>query len=109
MSKFFSKRWEEGEEVAIQIGLDLNTYWEISPVQMEKYVKAFETNEENKARFVDRMNWYLGSYIGAAVNNPKKYPSKPLLHRKEVAKVMTDNEMEAMARKLTILYGGTIK
>lgn len=68
--------------------------------------------EELKIKQIDALNYNLGRYIGIAVNNPKAYPKKPFLAKEELSskgpKVMTPEEMEKMARRNTIILGGTI-
>lgn len=59
----------------------------------------------------DTLNHLLGHYIAIAFNQPKKYPRLPFLIKETVstADVMSDDEMERMMMKNTILAGGTIK
>ena len=55
------------------------------------------------------LNHLLGSYVGMAVNNPKKYPKKPYLSENQPLEDMDDDEMEKMAKRNTIKMGGEIK
>lgn len=57
---------------------------------------------------MDLNNWNLGKYIAYAVNQPKKYPSRPFL-MKEEKKAMTGEQMERMAKRYTIKFGGVVK
>ena len=51
---------------------------------------------EDIAIFNDSLNHILGSYIGLAVNSPKKYPKKPALQKKatNLKRVFTEAETE---------------
>ena len=65
--------------------------------------------EENRAREMDMNNFNLGKYIAYAVNDPKKYPKKPFLaKREEVGKIMSNEEMDKVMRRNTIILGGKI-
>lgn len=101
--------WRDSEEDAIRIGLDLNYYWTLNPKQWAKYIKVFNEKETQRLKEVDTFNFILGKYIAFAVNDPKKYPSKPFTEKNTELEPMTDEEMEKQARRNTIKMGGVIK
>ena len=102
--------WRELEEDAIKIGLDLHYFWSLDVKQFEKHIKVFNEEEERKFRDKDALNFLLGQYIAFAFNNPKKYPSKPFLEKKEEKiKEMSFSQMERQAKINTVLMGGVIK
>jgi hypothetical protein len=100
--------WREREEDAITMGLDLHYFWSLNPKQYAKHVKAFNEKEKERAKEHDLMNYFLGKYIAYAVNDPKKYPSKPFLQKDTDLKPMSDDEMEKQARRNTIKMGGVV-
>lgn len=102
--------WENQEDIAIAIGLELNTYWEETPKQFEKHIEVYKKKEEARAREMDMNNYNLGKYIAYAVNDPKKYPKKPFLEEKrDAGKRMSGEEMEEIMKRNTIILGGNIK
>lgn len=101
--------WRDMEEDAIRIGLDLHYFWSLDPKQYIKHVKIFSEKEEKRLQEIDTFNFILGKYIAYAVNDPKKYPSKPFTEKATQLEVMTDEEMERRARHNTIKMGGVIK
>lgn len=101
--------WEEGEEGAILVGMDLNDYWNKPPRTFKKYIKIYMKKEEERVKEWDYLNYLLGKYIAYAVNDPKKYPRKPFLQKETQSNVMTNEDMERIARLNTIKLGGKIK
>jgi len=59
----------------------------------------------------DTLNHFLGHYIAFAFNQPKRYPRIPFLTKEtpQTDNVMSDDEMERMMMKNTIIAGGRIK
>ena len=100
--------WRDMEEDAITIGLDLHYYWSLTPKQWAKHIKVFNQREQQRLRETDTFNYLLGKYIAYAVNDPKKYPSKPFTEKNTDLKPMTDEDMELQARRNTIKMGGVI-
>ena len=96
------------EEDAITIGLDLHYYWSLNPKQWAKHIKVFNQKEQQRVKEADLLNFILGKYIAYAVNDPKRYPSKPFTENNTDLKPMTDEEMERQARRNTIRMGGVI-
>ena len=96
------------EEDAIRLGLDLHYYWSLTPKQWSKHIKVFEEKEKQRLKEVDTMNYILGKYIAFAVNDPKRYPTKPFTEKDTELKPMSDEEMEKQARRNTIKMGGVI-
>ena len=86
---------------AIVIGLDLKTYWEISPKQFEKHLRAYEKKEELEAKKIDAHAYNLGKYISYAYHSTKKYPKKPFLSKEPEMRAMTSEEMERVAKNIT--------
>lgn len=76
----------------------MEDYWKESPKQFVKRIKVFEVEEKRKFEEADTLNFYLGKYVGFAVNDPKKYPRVPFTHEE---KEQTAEDMQAMARSIT--------
>ena len=100
--------WRNMEKDALLIGLDLHYYWSLNPKQYAKHIEIFNKKTQLRYKEVDMFNFMLGKYIAYAVNDPKKYPSKPFLENNTDLKPMTDDEMEKQARRNTIKMGGVI-
>lgn len=80
----------------------------MSPNVFNKYIKA----HEEKIKEQDALNWLAGKYIAIGVNNPKKYPPKPLLDRERVEsanRIMTGEEMDRRIRVINRMLGGKVK
>jgi len=105
--KSFGDMWRYNESEAIEIGLDLNYYWTLTPKQFTKHVESYANIANARLKEADTLNHLLGQYIRSAFNEPNKYPEQPYLS-KEV-KIMTDDEMERRALHNTILLGGNTK
>lgn len=112
-TEYFYEAWERGEELAIKVGLDLETYWnKIDPAQFEKYIKVYQEKAKERAIEQDMQNYNLARYIAIGVNDPKKFPREPYLAKElkeEDDKVMTAIEMEKVAESMTYKLGGIIK
>lgn len=94
---------------AIRIGLDLLYFWHLTPKQFNKYVTVYNEKEKNRLIEQDFLNHILGKYICFAFNDPKKYPKKSFLSKEKELVVMTDEEMEEMAKRNVRMMGGVIK
>jgi len=60
-------------------------------------VQGYQDRTEDIAVLTDSLNHILGSYVGVAVNAPKKYPKKPVATRKKksgLKKVYSEAETE---------------
>lgn len=101
--------WRSLEVDAIALGLTYEYFWSINPKIYNVYRDAMYEREKEAIRKADFLNHLLGQYIGIAVNDGKKYPSKPYLDPVQPTKVMTDEEMEQQARRNTIMMGGNLK
>lgn len=98
------------EVEAIRIGLDLHYFWSLTPKQFEKHLEMFNENEKKHVTEIDMLNHLLGRYIAIAFNDPKSYPERSFLDTSnDVMQVMTDDEMEKIGKRNTILMGGVIK
>lgn len=103
--------WREQEKDAIRIGLNLDYYWFLNPLQFQKYVEVYEEREEQRIKEMDIMNYLLGQYIAFAVNDPQSYPSTPFLNKnikEKEEKEMSVEDMERQAKYNTIKMGGVI-
>lgn len=74
----------------------------MTPRELEVYAKAFKKRTTREMERVDILNHLLGNYIALGVNNPKKYPKKPLFQTEKARKKeeMSDEEMEIFGRVL---------
>lgn len=63
-------------------------------------MRAFEKRITREMERMDILNHLLGNYIALGVNNPKKYPKKPLFRTENAQKKaeMSDEEMEIFGR-----------
>lgn len=105
----FASQWAGQELVAIEIGLDLERFWLTTPVDFEKYLKVYGKKKEDEVKQMDYNMWILGKYLAFSFHEPKKYPKKPyLMEEQKGVEVQSDEEMERMARKNTIILGGQI-
>lgn len=93
--------WQQGEEDAILIGLNLEEYWNLTPNEYKKYIKAYERRKKEEFQVTDYLNWLSNRYAIFAFNDPKKYPQKPF--SKEEKREMTGDEMERIARRNNII------
>ncbi len=87
----------------------METYWNITPKQFEKYVEVYMQKEKERAEEMDLNNYNLGKYVAFAVNDPKRYPKRPFLQSRDEMKPMTSEEMEDIMKRNTLILGGTIK
>lgn len=51
--------------------------------ELNDFIKGYQEKMEDIAIFNDSLNHILGTYIGVAVNSPKKYPKKPALKKRQ--------------------------
>lgn len=71
--------YEDMEPMALEMGLTLDYYWNLTPIEFKKHCEAYEKKQENDMLKQDVLNHILGQYIAIAVNDPKHYPKKPYL------------------------------
>ena len=50
----------------------------MTPAEAVKYFSAYSKKVEQEIKKIDVTNFILGKYVMYAVNDPKKYPDKPL-------------------------------
>ncbi len=94
---------------AINIGLNLHYFWSLTPKQFKNHIKAYYEREKNRVIEEDMLNHLLGKYIAIAFNEPKNYPKKSFLSRATIEnEIMTDDDMEKMAKYNTIKMGGVV-
>ena len=108
---FFGDYWTELEEIAITIGLDLHYFWSLNPIQYSKHLKVYEQSQKNKIDEYDAIAHLLGNYLISAIHEPSKYPKYPYRSKNNeiVDEMMSDDDMEKIARRNTIRLGGEIK
>lgn len=107
---FFKDFWSDNEEIAIEIGLSLDDYWNLNPKQFNKYVKVYNKKQQEEIEKIDTLNYLLGKYICFAFNDVKHYPKKPFLANDKEIKVgnMNDSDMERMCKYNVRKLGGKI-
>ena len=79
----------------------------MTPKIFKKYINAYKRQKDD----MDALNYDLGIYIGLAVNNPKKYPTKPYsqTETQQLEKNMSDERMKEKGKQIAIMFGGEIK
>jgi hypothetical protein len=89
-------------ETAAHIGLDLMTFWELTPFEFSLVVNAYIEKEKQKEK--DRL---AQTYLGAAWQRAKKLPNfKKLLGMEQPQKKMTNEEMLLKVKQLNAAFGG---
>jgi hypothetical protein len=82
--------------------LSIEEYWNLNPKQFEKCIEVYIHNKKQQAMEIDAHNYNLGRYVSIGVNNPRKYPNKPLLQKEERSRGrMSVEEMQAVAQRIT--------
>ncbi len=87
--------------MAVEIGLKLTEYWQLTPREFVVYVKGYKRKLKTQFELLDQANHLLGKYIAYAVNDPKKYPKKPFTQGTNIKPKMTPEEMERFAKEYT--------
>lgn len=95
-------------------GLDGSALPGMTPTEVAGLFEACKAQRRLDAACTDRSAWLIGSYCGVGVNAPKKYPRKPrnadkILRQGEPVKVMTDDEMKAVALDFAARWNNGIK
>jgi hypothetical protein len=79
---------------ALMIGITYDLFWELDPLAMVPFTKAFEL----KLKFMDTEAWRNGLYIKLAIassfDKKTKYPESPLSSKK-VNKIMSPEDIKA--------------
>jgi len=75
----------------------------MTPRIIEMVFEAYQKRVERQLQLIDNTNYLLGRYIAIAVNDPKKYPSEPVLYKKSRASMSTD--IEAALRRVALGLG----
>lgn len=90
--------------------MDLDTYWTLTPNQLNKYVNVYNKKQKQEIEKIDSLNYLLGKYIAFAFNDCKHYPKKPFLaeETKPSDLLMTAEEMERQVRFNVIKLGGKV-
>lgn len=80
-------------------------------MQFKKHLEAYEEKRESDMKLQDKLNYVLGQYISFSFNDPKKYPKKPYFDEldKKKKEVMSEDEMEEVIKRNTLMMGGIIK
>lgn len=90
-------------ETATLIGLDVLTFWELTPFEYSLMVNA-----HTKKIKQDQEEKLILTYLGAAWQRAKKMPSLDrILGKQEVKKQMTPEEMLQKVMQLNKAFGGT--
>ncbi|CAM3608170.1 hypothetical protein ERUR111494_02580 [Erysipelothrix urinaevulpis] len=91
------------------MGLNLDYYWSLNPKQFQKHYDAYNSQVRERVEYDDFINHMLGRYVMIAVHDPENYPEEPFTSLKtKVEEKMTDERMEKIARRNTLLMGGEI-
>ena len=86
---------------ASQLGLSYEAYWDMKPIEV------IEIANEKRKLFIEELNnkialaWYSASLQGIAVNNPKKFPKKPIKIEDREVKM---SRVRYLAYRLEALY-----
>lgn len=66
------------------LGVSYNDFWDMTPKELQPFVKAFSLKQE----LLDMEMWAMGSYIQLAVastlSKSVKYPKKPLIRSSKI-------------------------
>ena len=102
--------WRNNEELGLEIGLDFDTYWSLTPYQLNKYINVYTKKQQDEINRIDSLNYLLGKYIAFAFNDVKHYPKKPFLaeETKPSDMLMSAEDMERQVRFNVIKLGGKI-
>lgn len=100
--------WTDLEELAIEIGLTLEYFWEINPRIFNKYINVYKKKKEEEIQQIDTLNFLLGKYIAYAFNDVKHYPKKPFLEDDKPKGEMQVSDMERNAMFNVMKLGGKI-
>ena len=100
---FFKDMWEESEETALTVGIPtIAEFWNTTPKQFNKYVRAYQRRLTDKFKLTDINNHQLGHYIRTAFNDVwngnNKYPKKPQMIDLDIFQL---EEKEPSKRKLS--------
>lgn len=107
--KFFKDIWTDLEELAIEVGLTIEEFWELCPRTFNKYVNVYNKKREEEIEQIDTLNFLLGKYIAYAFNDVKHYPKKPFLENEtKKTREMNELEMERVAMFNVMKLGGKI-
>lgn len=97
------------EDVAIQIGLDLIYYWQLTPYQLNKHISAYNNKLQADYNLYDEIAFTIGIYVMKGFHDPENYPTLPISQStQKTNEKMSDADMEKMARRNTIRTGGEI-
>lgn len=68
------------------LGISYNDFWDMTPKELEPFIKAFSLKQDN----IDLNMWVMGRYIqlaiGSCMDKKCKYPDKPLRQKVAVSK-----------------------
>lgn len=86
--------------------MEINYYWELTPRQYTRYIKAYKKKVVEDIKRLDMLNFALAKYIAIAVNNPKKYPQKPFSY---IEKQRKNSNFLEVIKRLNKLNNGEVK
>lgn len=72
-------------------------FWHMTPNEIAGRFTAFSESRNNDLMLADKIAWMIGNYVGVATNNPKKFPDKPNMIKKE------SKSMDEKAIKSTLI------
>ena len=68
--------------MALQIGVDYELFWSLTPGKLDPFVKAYENTQKNSLEKINYSAWLNGIYvtysIAAVMGENVEYPEKPL-------------------------------
>ena len=96
--------WEDSEETALTVGIPtIKEFWNTTPKQFNKYVRAYQRRLTDKFKLTDINNHQLGYYIRTALNDVwnggNRYPKKPQMIDLDIFQL--EEQKETSKRKLS--------
>lgn len=74
-------------------------FWHMTPKEVAGRIKAHEENNQRRAEEMDVLAWMVGNYTAQGYYQPRKYPRKPGIIKREKKQETIDND-ETMKHKL---------
>jgi hypothetical protein len=97
--------WEESLKSAIQMGLSIEKYNEMTPYELNIHAEVYQ----EKQKFEQEERLYL-VWMGEYFHRVEKLPDlKEILGKKEEPKEMTAEEMLANVMQLNSVMGGSVE
>lgn len=84
-------------------------FWKLTPIQFNKHISAYNKRINDKSALYDEIAYSIGVYVTKGFHDPENYPTEPFSQKVETEnEVMTDDDMEMIARRNTIMLGGQV-